>query len=62
MEARQGEGSLLFLKKKKQKNFVRFGAGSMNSRTPCEKSFFASFFSKKEDSSLKPADAARKPG
>jgi hypothetical protein len=54
MSRATGRKSLLFLKKKKQKNFYPFGAGSTDGRVPCDKSFFASFFSKKEDSAFLP--------
>jgi hypothetical protein len=52
-----------FFEKKEAKKLYPFISGSRNSRMPCEKSFFASFFSKKEDScflpldSMQPADA-----
>jgi hypothetical protein len=40
---------LLFLKKKKQKDFCQFGAGRWRSRAPKpnEQKFFASFFQKR---------------
>jgi hypothetical protein len=40
--------------KKKQKKLYSFRAGTTDSRAPSEKSFFASFFPKKEDSSFLP--------
>jgi hypothetical protein len=43
-----------FFEKKEAKKLYRFGAGPINHRVSREKSFFASFFSKKEDSSLLP--------
>jgi hypothetical protein len=48
------EESSFFWKKKKQKKLCSFKAGSPDQRTPSEKSFFASFFPKKEDSSFLP--------
>jgi hypothetical protein len=44
------EGSSFF-EKKEAKKLCSFGAGANNRTVPCEKSFFVSFFSKKEDSS-----------
>jgi hypothetical protein len=41
-----------FFEKKEAKKLYSFGAGPPNGRAPSHKSFFASFFSKKEDSSL----------
>jgi hypothetical protein len=38
-------------RRKEAKKLYPFRAGSPNSRAPSDKSFFASFFSKKEDSS-----------
>jgi hypothetical protein len=40
-----------FCEQKEAKKLHPFGGGSTDSRTPSHKSFFASFFSKKEDSS-----------
>jgi hypothetical protein len=46
---RQEESS--FCEQKEAKKLYSFGAGSPDRRAPSDKSFFASFFSKKEDSS-----------
>jgi hypothetical protein len=43
------EGKRFFFEKKNQKTFGRL-AEPIERRTPMSKSFFASFFSKKEDS------------
>jgi hypothetical protein len=39
-----------FFEKKEAKKLYSLAAGSLAQRVSCEKSFFASFFSKKEDS------------
>jgi hypothetical protein len=44
-----------FFGKKEAKKLYPFGGGSADCRAPSHKSFFASFFSKKEDSCLLPA-------
>jgi enoyl-CoA hydratase/carnithine racemase len=44
--------NLLFVNKKKQKNFLNFESGYFNRTAQTDKSFFASFFSKKEDASF----------
>jgi hypothetical protein len=50
--------AVLFLKKKNQKNFYHLACVGFEERVlapddaPADKSFFASFFSKKEDASL----------
>jgi hypothetical protein len=43
-----------FCEQKEAKKLYPFEAGSTGSTAPCEKSFFASFFSKKEDSFFLP--------
>jgi hypothetical protein len=53
MHKTRGRKSLLFLKKKKQKNFYPLGGGSFDNRVACEKSFLLLFF-KKEDASFLP--------
>jgi hypothetical protein len=47
------EGSS-FCEQKEAKKLYPFGAGSTHRRAPCHKSFFASFFPKKEDSFFLP--------
>jgi hypothetical protein len=47
-----------FCEQKEAKKLYPIGAGTHSSRVPCEKSFFASFFSKKEDSSCPLPDLA----
>jgi hypothetical protein len=44
---REGEQGLLFLKKKKQKNFWSLGAVARFCKRPQEQKFFASFFQKR---------------
>jgi hypothetical protein len=43
-----------FCEQKEAKKLRPLVAGPIHRRTPCHKSFFASFFSKKEDSSFLP--------
>jgi hypothetical protein len=43
-----------FFEKKEAKKLLSVGAGSIDNDAPNEKSFFASFFPKKEDSSFLP--------
>jgi hypothetical protein len=50
----RGRQESSFFEKKEAKKLYPFGAGSPNRAGPSEKSFFASFFSKKEDSSFLP--------
>jgi fructoselysine-6-P-deglycase FrlB-like protein len=50
MGGRKEESS--FCEQKEAKKLYSFGAGSSHHAAPSHKSFFASFFSKKEDSSL----------
>ncbi|MEE3500111.1 hypothetical protein [Acidiphilium acidophilum] len=42
-----GKQALLFLKKKKQKNFFNLGLGRWNGLRPSSKKFFASFLQKR---------------
>jgi hypothetical protein len=44
----EGRKSLLFLEKKKQKNFYPFGAGSLNRTSQVTKVFLLLFFQKKK--------------
>jgi hypothetical protein len=53
-----GRESLLFLKKKKQKNFYSFGTGSLHRTASYGKKFFASFFQKRRF--FLPAQGARR--
>jgi hypothetical protein len=46
------QASAFFFEKKNQKTFTHSGPASPHTRPKTGKSFFASFFSKKEDSSL----------
>jgi hypothetical protein len=48
VSSRKEESS--FFEKKEAKKLCPFAAGFIDHRASCEKSFFASFFSKKEDS------------
>jgi hypothetical protein len=45
----QGKKEDFFFVKKKQKTFIRWGTGVVMSTVPIHESFFASFFTKKED-------------
>jgi hypothetical protein len=49
---RNGQGESSFFVKKEAKKLYSLRAGSSNRAAPSHKSFFASFFSKKEDSCL----------
>jgi hypothetical protein len=44
----QGKRENFFFVKKKQKTFIRWGTGVVTSTAQIKKSFFASFFTKKE--------------
>jgi hypothetical protein len=47
-----GKEESSFCEQKEAKKLYSIGSGRTDRRVLCEKSFFASFFSKKEDSSL----------
>jgi hypothetical protein len=46
----KGQEESSFCEQKEAKKLYSFGVGSIDQRTPYEESFFAYFFSKKEDS------------
>jgi hypothetical protein len=50
-----------FCEQKEAKKLYPFDGGCLNSTAPCHKSFFASFFSKKEDSCLPACPSANGP-
>jgi hypothetical protein len=57
-ERRQGKQELLFVNKKKQKNFIRFSAGLFSHRAKRSKSFLVLFFKKER---LNPSVASTAP-